>query len=101
MTQISRYFKKKALSKIPVTSNFAFAIVLQARHDYVHSIVPIVHYFELVLVDKTLCKTLLSFLKEMILVQFLWGNVLLRGELQIDAINSNFQTLASLRASCI
>ena len=31
----------------------------------------------------------------MISAQFLWGNVLLRGELQIDATNSNFEDFES------
>ena len=31
----------------------------------------------------------------MISVYFLWGNVLLRGELQIDAINSKFENFES------
>ena len=39
---------------------------LQVRHDYVYSIVPIVHCDSLILVDETLCKKLLSFQKEMI-----------------------------------
>ena len=44
---------------------------------------------------RDLCKKLLSFHKEMISASFLWGNVILRGELQIDAINSNFQNFES------
>ena len=53
----------------------------QCEHDYC---------VELILVDETICKKLISLHKKMILAYFLWGNLLLRGEVQIDAINSYF-----------
>ena len=48
---------------------------------------------ELKLVDEN--KNLLSFHKEMISVLIPLGNVLFRGQLQIDAINSNFDNFES------
>ena len=62
---------------------------LQVMHDYVHWYCSIGYCVKLSLIYKTLCKKLSSFHKEIISALFLWGNVLLRGELQIDAINSN------------
>ena len=38
---------------------------------------------------------LLSLQKEMISAKFHWRNVLLRGELQIDPLNSNFENFES------
>ena len=56
-----------------------------------HSIDPIEHFVELFLVDETL------FHKEMISAKFIGGNVLHRGELQIDTINFNFINFESAR----
>ena len=42
-------------------------------------------------------KNLLSYLKEIISAQLLWGNMLLRGELQKNAISSNL--IKSLKRS--
>ena len=60
-------------------------------HDYVHWHSSIDYCVRLSLIHKTLCQILLSFHKEMISAKFLWGNVLLTGDLQVDAINSNFE----------
>ena len=38
---------------------------------------------------------MLSFHKEMISAKFLWGNVVLMGELHIDVMNSNFDIFES------
>ena len=46
---------------------------------------------EISLVDKTFMWKLLLFHTEMISAYFLWGNVLLGGDLQIDAKNTNFE----------
>ena len=86
MTWIS---KKSLLSKI-------FKLIpilrLQVMHDYVHWNWFIDYCVELSLWD---LMQLLSFHKEMISARFLWRNMLLRGELQIDAINLNFESFMS------
>ena len=68
---------------------------LQVLHDYVYWHCSIDYCVKLSLVDETLCQKWFSFHKEMISALFLWGNVLLRGELQIDANNSNFKNFES------
>ena len=75
-----------------LTSNIQLIPVLrlQVMHD-VHWHCSTHYCVKWSLIDKTLCKNLLSFHKEMISAKFLRGNVLLRGELQIDAIDSNFE----------
>ena len=74
-----------------------FHLRLQLTHDYLywHWHCTIDYCVKSSLFDKTLCKKLQSFHKKMISAQFLWENVLLRGELQIDAINSNFENFES------
>ena len=72
---------------------------LQVMHDCVHWHCSIDYYVKLSLVDETLCKKMFSFHKEMTSADFLWGNVLLRGELEIDVINS--QILKILRTPSI
>ena len=66
-------------------------------HDYVVFHCSIGYCVELILVDETLSKKLLSFHKEMISAKLHLGNVLLGGELQIDAINSNFEKFECTR----
>ena len=68
---------------------------LQVMHDYVYWHCSIDFCVKSSLVYKTLCKKLLSFHKEMISASFLWGNVLLKGELQIDTLNSNSDNFES------
>ena len=68
---------------------------LQVMHDYVHWHCSIDYRVKLSLVYETLCPKLLSFHKEMISAWFLWGNVLIRGELQIYTINSKFENFES------
>ena len=95
-------------------------LCLQVMHDYVHWHSSIdycvkqsryVHWHSSIdycvkqsLVDETLCKKRLSFYKEMISAQFLWGNVLLGRKLQIDATNLNFEIFESvlyMKSGCI
>ena len=64
-------------------------------HDYVHWHCSIDNCGKTSLVGETLCKKLLSFHQEMISAQFIWGNVLPRGDLQIYVINSNFENFES------
>ena len=58
---------------------------------YDYMCVSLFPYVEKGLVHETFCEKLLSFHTEMILALFLWGNVLLRGELQKYAKMSNFK----------
>ena len=91
MTRIRRYKQKSLLPKfqlIPI-------LRLQGMHDYVHWHCSIDYCVKLSLVYEILCPKSLSFHKEMISAWFFWGNVLFRGELQIDAINSNFENFES------
>ena len=85
-------YKKKSLFP---KSQLLPILHLQVRHDYVHSIVPMEHCVELVLVDETSCKKQNKkwshFIRKWFQRNSFWGNALLRGELQIDAINSNFE----------
>ena len=85
---------KKSLGLLP---KFQLIPILriQVMHDYVHRHCSIDYCIKLSLVYETLCPKLLSFHKEMISAWFLWGNVLLRGELQKDTINSNFDNFES------
>ena len=70
-------------------------LCLLVMHDYVHWQCSIDCCVELSLVHDTWCKIWLSFYKELISAKFLWGNVLLGGELQIDTTNSNVETFES------
>ena len=71
----SKKKKKKKKAYFPISR-------LQVMHTDVH-----LHCF----VDETFFTKLLSFHEEMISLQIILANLLPRGELQIDAINSNFE----------
>ena len=93
------WIKKKKRKKKERSLVLKFQLIpilcFQVMHDYVHWHCSIDDCANLSLVDETLCKKLLSFHKEMISALFLWGNVLLRGELQRDATNSYFDNFES------
>ena len=80
MTWIRRFQQKSLFPKFQLIPILHF----QVMHDYVHWHCSYSYWWEFM-------GKLLLFLTEMISASSLWGNVLLRGELQIHAKNSNFQ----------
>ena len=67
----------------------------QVMHDYVCFIAPIDHCVELSLVDETFCENCSYFILKWFQPKSFCGNVLLRGELQKYAKNSNFDNFES------
>ena len=57
-------------------------LCFQVMHDYVCFIAPIDYCVEYILVYESFLWKLLLFHTEMLPAKFLWGSVLLRGELQ-------------------
>ena len=80
---------KNIIPKVSVDSNFTFTsyawfmCIGTALQTTIYCV-------KLSLVDEALCKKRFSFHKEMISAYFLWGNVLLGGELQKDEKNLNY-----------
>ena len=91
MAWIKRYKKKKLISKISVDSNFMFSsygwlCVFHCSHRLLCWIKSRIWDFSW---------KLLSFHTEIISTEFLWGSVLLRGELRKYAKNPNFENFES------
>ena len=67
----------------------------EVMHDYVCFIAPMVHFVELSLMYKTFCESCSHFILKWFQPYSFWGIVLLRGELQKYAKNSNLKNFES------
>ena len=95
MTWIRRYTQKKLISKISADSNFTFSsyawlCVFHCSHRLLCWIKSRVRDLSVEISLK-----LLSFHTEMVLAKFLWGSVLLKGELRKYEKISNFENFES------
>ena len=95
------WHESEDINKKRLFPKFQLILILrfQAMDDFERFIAPIDYCVEQSLMYETFLSKLLSFHTKMILACFLWGSVLLRGELQKYAKKSSFDNFESTRYS--